>query len=362
MSRQIPYQTILITGGAGFVGSNLCISFKKKNPSVKIIALDNLSRRGSELNLERLKIHGVDFIHGDIRNPEDLDLKDKTDLVIECSAEPSVLSGYNESPAYVINTNLIGMVNCLELVRQHHADIVFLSTSRVYPYDAVNNLKTEENGKRLVWIAEQGEHITGWTPNGIDVDFTLTGPRSMYGATKLCAEILLQEYINMYGIRGIINRCGVIAGPWQFGKVDQGVFTLWMLSHYFKRPLKYIGFNGKGKQVRDVLHVEDLFSLIDQQLRVMDRLNGEIFNIGGGFDRSLSLIEATELCHRITDNRIDIHSDPENRPADIAIYITDNNKATSTTLWTPQKTAEDILEDIFNWISRYEKPLQTLLC
>ena len=189
-----------------------------------------------------LKDNNVEFIHGDIRNPEDLEFKCKIDILLECSAEPSVLAGYGESPAYLINTNLVGTINCLELARKNNSDVIFLSTSRVYPYDAVNSIKTIETDTRFEWAEKQGRDIQGWSNDGIGVDFLLIGPKSMYGATKLCSEIILQEYIAMYGIRGIINRCGVIAGPWQFGKVDQGVFTLWMLSHYFKRPLKYIGF------------------------------------------------------------------------------------------------------------------------
>ncbi|TAN63101.1 NAD-dependent epimerase/dehydratase family protein, partial [bacterium] len=119
------YKTILITGGAGFIGSNLAVSFKRKYPGLKIIALDNLKRRGSELNLARLKSERISFIHADIRNPEDLCLEHGFGLMIECSAEPSVMAGVGNNPAYIINTNLTGTINCLELCRKHRADIVF---------------------------------------------------------------------------------------------------------------------------------------------------------------------------------------------------------------------------------------------
>ena len=125
----------------------------------------------------------------------------------------------------------------------------------------------------------------------------------------------------MYGLRGVINRCGVIAGPWQFGKVDQGVFTLWMLAHYFKKDnLKYIGFGGEGKQVRDLLHIEDLFNLVDFELKNMDKVNGRIYNVGGGKDISLSLLETTKICQEITGNIISIGKESGTRPADITIY------------------------------------------
>ncbi|HWI41912.1 MAG TPA: NAD-dependent epimerase/dehydratase family protein, partial [Verrucomicrobiae bacterium] len=235
------HQSLLITGGAGFVGSNLAISFKRRHPGVRVSVMDNLKRRGSELNLPRLREHDIEFFHGDIRCPEDFPAID-FDLMIECSAEPSVLAGYGESPHYVINTNLAGTVNCLEEVRKRRADIVFISTSRVYPYDTLNALPVVEESTRLAW-AEGGEPVPGWSLRGVAENFPLEGPRSLYGASKLCSEYLLQEYISMYGIRGVVNRCGVIAGPWQFGKVDQGVFTLWMLAHYFRRQgLSYIGY------------------------------------------------------------------------------------------------------------------------
>lgn len=355
------YKTILITGGAGFIGSNLAVSLKRKYPALKIIALDNLKRRGSELNLRRLKDEGIAFIHGDIRNPEDLCLKHNFDLLIECSAEPSVLAGFGDNPAYIINTNLSATANCLELCRKHKADIVFLSTSRVYPYNNINRLKTQETPARFVWSDKQGREIAGWSPEGIDVNFDLNGPRTLYGTTKLASEFLLQEYVANYGIKGVINRCAVIAGPWQFGKVDQGVFTHWMLSHYFKKPLTYIGFGGKGKQVRDLLHIDDLFNLIDLQVSQLDKVSGSTYNVGGGKKVSLSLLEATKLCEEITGNRIKIGGDKKTRPGDIAVYISDNKKVSSAFGWQPQKTAKEILADIFGWLASNEKRIKETL-
>ncbi len=354
------YETLLITGGAGFVGSNLAVSFKQKHPVLKVIALDNLKRRGAELNIKRLKESGIEFIHGDIRNPEDLEFKDKIDLLIECSAEPSVLAGYGESPAYIINTNLVGTINCLELARKNKADVVFLSTSRVYPYDAINSIKTIETEMRFEWSEEQDRDIPGWSKDGIDTNFTLNGPKSMYGATKLCSEIILQEYINMYGIKGVINRCGVIAGPWQFGKVDQGVFTLWMLAHYFKKHLKYIGFGGSGKQVRDILHIDDLFELLELQIDSIDKISDDVYNVGGN-NINLSLLETTRLCENITGNKIAIESEPNTRPADLIIYITNNQKIFETINWKPKRNAETILTDIYHWIKDNEKTLSALI-
>lgn len=351
------YATLLVTGGAGFVGSNLAASFKQLWPRADVIVLDNLKRRGSEYNIPRLKDLGVRFVHGDIRNPEDLKFDKKIDLLLECSAEPSVLAGFGGSPEYLINTNLVGTINCLEMARINKADVVFLSTSRVYPYDPINAIAVREEETRLEWA---GEGPAGWSREGVDVDFDLNGPRSMYGATKLCSEFVLREYEAMYGLRAIVDRCGVIAGPWQFGKVDQGVFSLWMQAHYFQRKLAYIGFGGKGRQVRDLLHIDDLFDLLTLQLGNMTKAAGKVYNVGGGRFSNLSLCETTRICEEITGNKIEIAADPNNRPADLGIYIGDNKRVRQDFGWTPRRTAKNILEDLFEWIRREEKALTTL--
>jgi len=353
------YKNILITGGAGFIGSSLALSFKEKYPSLKVAALDNLKRRGSELNIPRLKDRGIEFIHGDIRCPEDLNLQKRFDLLIECSAEPSVLAGYGNNPLYVVNTNLTGTINCLELARKNKADVVFLSTSRVYPFRALNHIKYIDAETRFEWTGSQA--IPGWSTAGVDVDFTLCGPKSLYGATKLASEIMIQEYADNFGLKFVINRCGVIAGPWQFGKSDQGVFTLWMLAHYFKKELKYIGYGAKGKQVRDLMHVDDLFRLIDLQVNSLPRINGEIFNVGGGRRVSLSLLEATALCQKMTGNRIRIAKEVKGRPGDVAIYITDNRKVNAELNWSPKKMPEEILKDCLAWIRANEKLIKRSL-
>ena len=351
------YSSLLITGAAGFIGSNLAVNFKRKYPKLKVYALDNLKRRGSELNLPRLKENKVNFVHADIRNPEDLALNFDVDLVIECSAEPSVMAGF-DNPPYIISTNLTGTVNCLELCRKRKADIIFLSTSRVYPYKAINKIKTIETDTRFEWSAEQD--IPGWSVKGINEDFTIQGPKTLYGATKLSSELLLQEYIANYGIKGVINRCGVISGQWQFGKIDQGVFTYWMMAHYFRKPLKYIGFGGKGKQVRDLLHVDDLFTLIDIEASGLSRISGNIYNVGGGKERSLSLYETTKLCREITGNKIGISSDLATRKGDISIYLSDNSKAVQELKWKPKRSVKSVLSGIFTWIRDNETGLRKI--
>lgn len=353
------YKNILITGGAGFVGSNLAVKLKDKYPDVCVVSLDNLKRRGSELNLPRIKEIGVTFIHGDIRNPEDLEELSETDLIIECSAEPSVLAGINSSPAYMINTNLIGSINCLEYARKKRAAFMFVSTSRVYPIEPLNNLNYVEEKTRFTLLKEQSTN--GASTKGISETFPLDGARSLYGTTKLASELLLQEYIYHYGLKGVINRCGVITGPWQMGKVDQGVFVLWVARHIFGGELSYIGYGGKGKQVRDFIHIDDLFDIIDIQLNDLDRYSGDIFNIGGGVDNSLSLIELTKLCEQVTGKKIKISSEKNTRPADLKSFIMDCSKITQLTGWRPRRSAQKTISDIAQWIQKNKSSLKPIL-
>lgn len=348
LNKKNNYKNILITGGAGFVGSNLAIKLKENYSDIRVIALDNLKRRGSELNINRLKNNGIKFIHGDIRNKEDLELDTKIDLILECSAEPSVLAGINSSPEYLINTNLVGTINCLEIARKNNADIIFLSTSRVYPIQEINQLKYKEISNRFVLLKDQ--NIAGASHEGISENFPLGKTRSLYGATKLCSELILQEYIESYKIRGIINRCGVITGPWQMGKIDQGVIVLWVARHIFNKPLSYIGYGGLGKQVRDFIHIDDLFEALKIQINNFDKFNSEIFNIGGGLENSLSLLEMTELCQKITGNKIKITSVEEDRPNDIRIYISDCSKFKKVSGWNCQKDAKQTFSEIYSWI------------
>lgn len=355
-------ENILITGGAGFVGSSLALLLKKHNPALHVFVLDNLRRRGSELNLPRLKKSDIAFHHGDIRNKEDLDpFKSLTslDLIIECSAEPSVLAGMNEAPEYVINTNLLGTINCLNLAHKHKAKFLFLSTSRVYPYQKINELSFQEEETRFQLKANG--NVSGISQKGINEQFSLDGPRTFYGATKLCSEILIQEYVEQYSLKAIINRCGVITGPWQMGKVDQGFVVLWVAHHFFQEDLSYIGFNGNGKQVRDILDIEDLFHLIDYQIKHFDDLNGEIFNVGGGMECNVSLLELTKICQDIIGNQVKIQKQMENRLGDIPWYITDHSKVTAQTGLKPRKTVLEIIENIFSWIKENENSLKHIL-
>lgn len=350
---------IVITGGAGFVGSTLCLQLKAKYPKYEIVAFDNLKRRGSELNLTDFKDNSISFIHGDIRNNEDLQSLGAFDVLVEASAEPSVTAGLDSDPTYVINNNLYGSINCFNACIKNKAKLIFLSTSRVYPIETIENALFSEEETRFSFVENQ--EIKGISNKGISEELSLEGARSFYGTTKLSSEMFIAEYAEFYGLQAAVTRFGVIAGPRQMGKTDQGVVTLWMAKHYWNQSLKYIGYGGKGKQVRDLLHVDDLVELIDYQIHNIEKFKAKVYNVGGGLENSASLKEMTAICESITGNKIEIGSEVETRPADLRMYITDNSKIEKEIGWKPKKSVETIFKDIFVWIKENEKNLESIL-
>ena len=353
-------ETVLVTGGAGFVGATLAIAVGRAYPNATVIAFDNLRRRGSEMNLPRLKAAGIRFVHGDVRSLEDLTgIRPEPDLILECSAEPSVLAGYGGSPDYLIHTNLTGCFHCLEIARRSKADFLFVSTSRVYPVALVNSLECDETATRFTLRARQS--IAGASEHGISEEFPLGGARSLYGMTKLAAELMVAEYGDAYGIRFVIDRCGLLTGPWQMAKADQGVIAFWLAAHCFGRSLKYIGFGGSGKQVRDFLHIDDFCDLALDQIANMDAYAGRFWNVGGGTANSVSLREATDLCREVTGKTIEVTPTDENRPSDLKLFITDHRAVTAVRGWRPRRDARRTFGDIAEWIGEHGPQLREVL-
>jgi CDP-paratose 2-epimerase len=351
--------TVLITGGCGFIGSNLAVMLKAQYPSYRIVCLDNLKRRGAELNINRLKEMGIEFLHGDIRNKEDVDLNFEPTFIIDAAAEPSVITSSTSALNYVLNTNLNGTLNLLELAAKYKSKIIFLSTSRIYPIEYLEKIKYYENEFRF--CIDENQDLPGISIHGINETFLLNKARSFYGYTKLASELILEEYRDSFDLNYVINRCGVVAGPYQMGKVDQGVIALWVAKHYWNKEINYIGYGGTGKQVRDVLHINDLFNLVDFEIHQFDKVNGKTFNAGGGIKSSTSLLELTNLCQEITGNTIKCNAIKETRKGDIPIYVTDNSLVTNSTNWSPKKQMHDIVADIFLWIQENEQILKPIL-
>ncbi|HEX4643736.1 MAG TPA: NAD-dependent epimerase/dehydratase family protein [Candidatus Acidoferrales bacterium] len=352
---------VLITGGCGFLGSTLALYLRERGHGV--VAMDNLVRRGSESNIERLQKHDVAFVHGDVRCVEDFaGLPPGIDLICDASAQPSVVSGYT-NPMFDLTNNTLGVFHVLEFARERRCPLIFCSTNRIYSADRINALPRREGVTRLEWDAAAWKDLAvesrppGFDPrHGVSEEFSLDGAgRSIYGVSKLMADVVCQEYADAFDIPIIINRLGVISGAGQFGKIDQGWVVWWAVACWFGLPLKYIGWG--GKQVRDILFVEDVCRLVDLEISQLGRLRSGVFNAGGGAGNSLSLLEATQFLENKLGRSMSITHEQKARKADTVIYITDNRKVERELGWKPQVSISQGLDSIVNWIRKNEAEL-----
>jgi len=335
---------ILISGVCGFVGSHLARYLIEAHEDVTIVGLDNLARPGSETNRVSLKRLGVQFFHGDIRMASDLETLPPTDWVIDAAAQPSVLAGRDgkTSARQLLEHNLVGTINILEYCRSSHAGLILLSTSRVYSISVLGQLPLRVECSAFT-LADKEPWPAAVGPAGVTESFSTKAPISLYGATKFAAERLAQEYALGFEMPVWINRCGVLAGAGQFGTAEQGIFSYWLHAHSTRRTLRFLGFGGRGFQVRDALHPRDLARLVDLQLRSGGP--GQLLNVSGGHANSMSLAQLTEWC----DERFGPHqpiADGSDRPYDIPWLILDSGRATSATGWSPEISLNQILEEI----------------
>ena len=331
---------ILITGGCGFVGSNIGIFLKKKLKKAVICSLDNLSRTGSVLNEKRLRKFKIKNYNFDVENSKKLDLLPRFDLVIDCCAEPAIEVS-KKDPTRVFKTNLFGTFNILKKCLHNKSNIIFLSSSRVYSIKHLRNIIKNHNLKKPLKVKKL-----------INEEFETTDPSSLYGFTKLASEKLIKEMFYKEKLKYLINRFGVISGPWQFGKQDQGFVTLWIARHLLKKNLSYIGFGGKGYQIRDVIHIDDVCEIIYLQIKKMGNIYNKTFNIGGGRKNILSLKDLTTNSEKLTKNTIKFKSVSKTSIYDIPYFVTDNKKIKKFYNWRPKKNINQILEDIFIWLQK----------
>ena len=334
---------ILITGGCGFVGSNIAIFLRKKLKMASIYSLDNLFRKGSEINLKRLKKHKIKNFKIDIKNYKKIRKLQKFNLIIDCCAEPAIEAS-RKDPDRVFQTNLIGTFNILKKCALDKSNIIFLSSSRVYSISFLNKLV-----KNLILKKSIKKKKT------VNESFETSLASSLYGFTKLSSEKLIREFSFINKINYIINRFGVISGPWQFGKQDQGFVSMWIAKHIFKMKLSYIGFGGYGNQVRDVIHIDDVCRLIYLQIVQFKRKFNNTFNVGGGVKNAVSLKQLTAKCQKLTNQKISIGKQKKTSVFDIPVYITDNKKIMRHYNWKPSKTIDDILKDVYEWIIQNKK-------
>jgi CDP-paratose 2-epimerase len=338
---------LLITGICGFVGSSLALWFSKHTTGTEIVGLDNFVRPGSETNRLKLKAAGISVRHADTRCASDFKNLPGVDWIIDAAANPSVLAGIDgrTSSRQLVEHNLYGTVNILEQCRRHQSGLILLTTSRVYSVTALRELPVSASGDAFAWDTKSEATVLGASARGIDIDFPTTPPISLYGSTKLASELLALEYSAAFSFPVWIDRCGVIAGAGQFGTPDQGIFSYWIHSYAHKRPLRYIGFNGSGRQVRDALHPHDLAQAIAKQLGSEPQNGDNIFNLGGGAQNAISLAQLTSWCHR----RFGMHhveSDRNSRAFDVPWLVMDVHRAFDSFKWKPQRRLDSVLQEI----------------
>ncbi len=352
---------VLITGGCGFLGSQLSLHLREQGHDM--VAMDNLVRRGSESNIARLDKHGVTFVHGDVRSFEDFsNLPAGIELIIDTSAQPSVVSGYT-NPMFDLTNNTLGVIHVLEFARIHRCPLIFCSTNRIYSAELINALPRREGATRFEWDCATWRNSPaerrprGFDPEyGVSEEFSLDGGgHSIYGVSKLMADVACQEYADAFDIPIFINRLGVISGAGQFGKIDQGWVVWWAIACWFGLPLSYIGWG--GKQVRDILFLDDVCRLVDMEISQIGSLRGGVCNVGGGSANTLSLVEATQLLENRLGRSIAVSQIDKARKADTVIYATDNRNVERVLGWKPRVSVTEGMDSILAWIRKNEQEL-----
>lgn len=337
---------ILITGICGFVGSTVARRWHEADSKVTIYGLDNFIRPGSEYNRNLLQQAGIKLFHGDIRMSSDFETLPPVDWVIDAAANPSVLAGIDgqTSSRQLIEHNLHGTINILEYCKRYNTGLIMLSTSRVYSIAPLAKLVVEPVGEAFRPAPDQ-QFPTGLSENGVNECFGSTSPISLYGSTKLASEVMALEYGETFDFPVWVNRCGVLAGAGQFGRADQGIVAYWINMYLRRRLLSYIGFEGKGFQVRDCLHPNDLVTLLRKQTGTSALTNNRVFNIGGGCSHAFSLAELSSWCA----DRFGIHQikvNTQERRFDIPWLIMDSTKARDSWGWQPETSLNAILDEI----------------
>lgn len=336
---------ILITGICGFVGSTLSRALLESEPGLFIYGIDNFIRSGSELNRSSLQGLGIRIFHGDIRIASDFEGLPAVDWVIDAAANPSVLASVDgrTSSRQLVEHNLLGTLNILEYCKRHGAGLILFSTSRVYSVASLAAVPVEAEKGAFRLMPCQGLP-PGLSVKGISEEFSTAAPVSLYGSTKFASEVLALEYGATFDFPVWVNRCGVLAGAGQFGRVDQGIFTFWINSWLRDRPLRYSSFGGHGHQVRDCLHPRDLVPLLRKQKESPTKTD-RIINLGGGIDNSMSLAELSVWCSERFGPRA-VAADLCERRFDIPWLVMDSSLARQLWDWQPQTTLESILNEI----------------
>ncbi len=338
---------ILVTGGAGFVGSHVCEFYAKKRDEV--ICYDNLSRgallkKGTTIDYNwnfLKKFSNVKLVKDDIRNLENLiSVMKDVDLVIHAAAQTAVTTSV-EDPRTDFEVNALGTFNVLEAARLSGSDpaVIYCSTNKVYG-ENVNSVKVKEGKNRYEFDDKNFK-------NGISESFPIDSVgHSPYGNSKLSGDQYVRDWCETYGLRTLTFRMSCIYGTRQFGFEDQGWIAHFVISSILGRPLTIYG---DGKQVRDTLFVTDLVNAFDLGYKKIDEIKGNAYNIGGGKNNVISLLELLDILTSLDTNPKYKFSNW--RPSDQKVFIADISKAKKDFSWEPKISAKEGITRLFEWIS-----------
>jgi CDP-paratose 2-epimerase len=327
---------ILITGGAGFIGIHTAYHFARHD----IHIVDNLSRRGAKSNLQWLKDQTkFSFSPTDIRDAaafEDEVKAFRPDAVIHLAAQVAVTTSVHD-PRTDFEINALGTFNVLEALRKHApgAIVLYASTNKVYG-------GMEEVGVELAGERYRYSDLTHGVPETFPLDF-----HSPYGCSKGAADQYVRDYSRIYGLRSVVFRQSCIYGTHQYGIEDQGWIAWFAIASALGRPITVFG---DGKQVRDVLWVEDLVAGYALAIDQIDQVSGQVFNMGGGPERQLSLLETFAELSKLSGKEVEF-SLADWRPGDQKVFVADTRKAQQILGWRAQVETSEGLQKLFTWVS-----------
>jgi CDP-paratose 2-epimerase len=332
------FRSIVIFGGAGFIGSNWTERLLKSTDA-KVHVFDNLSRQGARHNLEHLqKTAGrtgrLQITIGDVRDAEMVGRVVKYATEIYNFAAQVAVTTSMMDPRLDFEVNLGGTFNILEAARRHGQNpfLLFTSTNKVYGNSNADEVRVE--GNRYVSLTGKG------SDESQPLDF-----HSPYGCSKGAADQYVRDYARIYGLRSVVFRMSCIAGPRQFGSEDQGWVAHFLYSALQGKPLTIYG---DGRQVRDILYVEDLVRAFEAAYANREKTAGQIYNIGGGEQNTVSLLELMDRIEELTGARAG-YNFGEQRAGDQLIYVTNHGKFSRDTGWQPKGSVDDILRAIYKW-------------
>ncbi len=331
---------ILITGGVGFIGSNMAEYFF--NQDWEVYVLDNFSRKGVGENARILKEMGIKVISGDIRDSYILAMLPKMEAVINLAANPGIPWSIKD-PIGDASTNIMGALNVFEFARNCGACVIQASTNKVYS-DRINDLP-------LILNTEDKRYSYMSGSNGIDEAFPVDGcgrPHSPYGCSKLAADIYAQEYNTTFDVPAVVCRMSAIYGPRQMGVSEQGWVVWFMNAKKEGLPLEIFG---DGYQVRDLLYIKDLCELYYLLIKDIKKYRGQVFNVGGGHRNVLSLLEMVDWLNKKGGNKMRLEF-KDWRVADHKVYISDIRKIQKVTGWQPKTLVSEGLEKTWEWVNR----------